>query len=255
MGVTEERGGSLEATARSEAENRNWQLFSTHVQPSREAIAVFLEHRKIRPTDDERDRVYAEAARPRRILGVLPLDNEGVPAPPNRGRVYATLPTEVTVPFGLHINADWLLNISRGGLRELEDNPWQRGIANGVVDILAQFLEWSSDRLTEPHAAKTAFQALALPSPDAGGLETLLAQDDWLSRLRHRLAEATVIPVWTTDARAVAFAKPIEAVVPPDPLAKAFAGDPELQPSVLLKGSVLRNDVRGARCGGTASST
>ena len=245
LGVTEEKRGSLEATALSEAENRIWQLFSTHFQPSREAIAVFLEHRRIRPADEERDQVYAEAAKPRRILGVLPLDNEGVPAPPKRGRVYATLPTEVTVPFGLHINADWLLDISRGGLRELEDNPWQRGIANGIVDILAQFVEWCSGRLTEAHAAKAAFQALALPSPDAGGLETLLAQDDWLSRLRCRLAEAPMIPVWTTDAGAVAFVKSRDAIVPPDPLARAFAGNPELQPSVLLNGSVLRSDVVG----------
>ena len=245
LGVTEEQGGTLEATALSEAENLIWQLFSTRFQPSRDAIAVFLEHRWIRPTDEERDRVYAEAAKPRRILGVLPLDNEGVPAPPNRGRVYATLPTEVTVPFGFHINADWLLDISRGGLRELEDNPWQRGIANGIVDLLAQFVEWCSGRLTEAHAAKAAFHALALPSPDTGGLETLFAQDDWLSRLRGRLAEAPVIPVWTTDGETVAFVKSQDAIVPPDPLARAFAEYPELQPSVLLNGSVLRTDVVG----------
>ena len=245
LGVTEEQEGSLEATALSETENRIWQLFSTQFQPSRKAIAVFLEHRKIRPTHQERDQVYAAAGRSRRILGVLPLDNEGLPAPPNRGRVYATLPTEVTLPFGLHINADWLLNISRGGLRGLEDNPWQRGIADCIADILAQFLEWCSNTLTEPHAAKAAFQALVLPSPDAGDLETLLAEDDWLSRLRDRLADATVIPVWTAETSTLAFSKPKGAIVPPAPLAKAFKKHPELQPTVLLKGSVLRDDVVG----------
>lgn len=245
LGVTEEEGGSCEATALSDSENRIWQLFSTRFLPSREAVAVFLEHRRIRPSEEERDRVYAEAARSRRILGVLPLDNDGVPAPPKRGRVYATLPTDVNVPFGLHINADWLLNISRGGLRELEDNPWQRGIANGIVEILAKYLQWCSDSLTELRAARAAFQALALPSRDAGGLETLLAQDDWLSRLRKRLAEAPVIPVWTTDPGAVAFVRPQDAVVPPDALATAFAENPDLRPSVLLKGSVLRSDVVG----------
>ena len=245
LGVTEERAGSLEATALSKAENRIWQLFSTQFQPSREAIAVFLEHRKIRPTVQDRDQVYAEAGRSRRILGVLPLDNEGLPTPPNRGRVYATLPTEVTLPFGLHINADWLLNISRGGLRGLDDNPWQRGIADSIVDILAQFLEWCSDTLTEPHAARAAFQALALPSPDAGDLETLFAEDDWLARLRDRLADATVIPVWTGETSTLAFSKPKDAVVPPAPLARAFKTHPELQPTVLLKGSVLRDDVVG----------
>ena len=149
------------------------------------------------------------------------------------------------MPFGLHINADWLLNISRGGLRELEDNPWQRGIANSIVDILAQFLEWCSDRLAEPHAARAAFQALALPSPDTGGLETILARDDWLSRLRQRLTEAAVVPVWATETRALAFVKPKDAIVPPAPLAKAFTTHPELQPTVLLNGPVLRDDVVG----------
>ncbi len=62
------------------------------------------------------------------------LGDSGVPVPPARGRVYATLPTDVDLPFGLHINADWLMNISRTGLREIEDNPWQRDIVQRVAD-------------------------------------------------------------------------------------------------------------------------
>ncbi len=245
LGITEEHGGSFEATALSETENRIWQLFSTQFQPSRQAIACFLEHRKIRPTEQERDQVYADAGRSRRILGVLPLNNEGLPAPPSRGCVYATLPTEVTLPFGLHINADWLLNISRSGLRELEDNSWQRSIADSIVEILAQALNWSADTLAKPHAAKAAFQVLALPSPGAGGLETLLAEDEWLSRLRNRLEDVAVIPVWAEETGTLVFAKPDDTLVPPAPLARAFTQQPKLRPAVLLQGSVLREDVLG----------
>ena len=245
LGVSEERDGSLEATALSESENRIWRLFPAQFQPSRQAIACFLEHRKIQPTEEERERVYADAARSRRVLGVLPLDNDGMPAPPTRGRVYATLPTEVTLPFGLHINADWLLNISRSGLRELEDNPWQRGIVDRIADILARFLDWSADTLAEPDTAKAAFKALMLPSPEAGGLETLLAEEHWLSRLRDRLEDAAVFPVWTEETSRLSFAKPGDVLVPPVPLAKAFRRQPELRPAVLLKGSVLMDDVLG----------
>ena len=46
----------------SETENQIWQLFSTHFQPSRQAIACFLEHLKIRPAEKERDQVYADAS-------------------------------------------------------------------------------------------------------------------------------------------------------------------------------------------------
>ena len=142
LGVSEEPDGSSEATALSESENRLWRVFLAQFRPSKDAVARFLEHRKIQPSEEEREQVYADAARPRQVLGVLPLDNDGMPAPPTRGRVYATLPTEVTLPFGLHINADWLLNISRSGLREIEDNPWQRDIVDRIADILACYLDW-----------------------------------------------------------------------------------------------------------------
>ncbi len=245
LGTSGEPGGSLVVTAFTHDENLLWRLFPAQFRPSREAVACFLEHRRIQPSEEEREQVYAEAARDRRVLGVLPLDNDGMPKPPPRGRVWATLPTEVTLPFGLHINADWLLNISRTGLREIEDNPWQRGIADSIADILAGFLEWSADTLAEPDRAKAAFKALALPSLEAGGLETLLASEHWLSGLRNRLEEAAVFPVWTGETGRLAFSKPGDTVVPPAPLARAFSKYPDLRPAVLLKGSVLMGDVLG----------
>ena len=246
LGVGEESDGSLEATALSESENRLWHLFPEQFQPSRDAIACFLEHRKIQPSEEDREQVYADAARSRRVLGVLPLDNDGMPTPPTRGRVYATLPTEVTLPFGLHINADWLLNISRSGLRDIEANPWQRDIVDRIADVLANFVGWIARTLSQPEAAAAAFKALALPSPEAGGLETLLAEERWLSRLRDdRLEDAAVFPVWAEEIGTLAFAKPGDTLVPPVPLAKAFRKQPELRPAALLKGSVLMDDVLG----------
>ena len=126
LGIREETNGSLEATAFSDHESLFWRIFSKQFKPSKEAIACFLEHRKILPSEKERNQANAAAARPRRIIGVLPFDKDGMPQPPTKGRVYATLPTEVYLPIRIHINADWLLNISRAGLRDMEDNHWQR---------------------------------------------------------------------------------------------------------------------------------
>ena len=246
LGMSEGSDGSSEATALSESENRRWQLFPVQFKPSREAIARFLEHRRIRPQPSEREKVYAEAARPRRVLGVLPLNDDGTPAPPTRGQVYATLPTKVPLPFGLHINADWLLNISRSGLPEIKENPWQRDIVDRIADVLASFLGWVARSFSEPAAAKAAFAALALPSPEDGGLEAILAENRWLSRLRAQLEDAAVLPVWTEKTGALAFAKPGDAIVPPVLLAKAFAEQPALQPAVLLKGPVLMREVLGS---------
>ena len=243
--IAEDSDGTLEAVAFSGDLNGSWRLFPSCFQPSKGAIARFLEHRRIQPSEDKREQVYAEAARPRRVLGILPLDDDK-PAPPDRGRIYATLPTDVTLPFGLHVNADWLLSISRSGLREIEDNAWQRDIVDRIADVLAIFLGWIAHTSSEPATAKAAFSALAPPSHDASRLEALLADDRWLSRFRARLEDAAVLPVWTDEGGALAFAKPGEAILPPLPLAEAFTEQPALRPAVLLKGPVIMDAVLGS---------
>lgn len=243
LNVSMEHDGISEATALSESQKWLWRLFSVEFKPSREAVACFLEHRNIQPPKEKREQVYEEAARPRKVLGVLPLDKNGIPDPPPRGRIYATLPTEVTVPFGLHIHADWLLNISRSGFKELEDNPWQRGIVDKIADILGGVLEWSADTHTQPDAVKATFNVLALPSSDSGGLEKLLAEEGWLSRLRKRIEDSAVFPVWADESGTLNFAKSEDVLVPPEPLAKVFTKNPGLRPADLLKGHVIRYDL------------
>ena len=240
--------GSYTASARSGEEVSQWRLFPVEFEPSRPAIARFLKHRHIRPDElpeEEREQVYAAAARPRCVLGVLPLDARGAPDPPPRGRVYATLPTDVMLPFGLHINADWLLNISRTGLREIGDNPWQRDIADRIADVLASFLRWVARTCSEPEAASAAFAALAAPSQQVGSLEAILAEPRWLSRLRDQLEDSKVVPVWT-EGGALSFAVPHEVIVPPPALAAAFERQPALRPAALLKGPVLVRHVLGS---------
>lgn len=244
--VGEDPDGSWKAAAFSEGEIRHWRIFPVVFEPSREAIARFLEHRRIQPTEEDRERVYTEAARRRRVLGVLLLDDNGIPAPLARGRVYATLPTDVTLPFGLHVNADWLLNVSRSGIREIEDNAWQREIANRVADVLTMFLGWVSRTFSEPAAIQAAFEGLAPPSPDRSVIEAFFAEEGWRSRLRDLLENAAVFPVWTGEAGRLEFVKPGDAIVPPVPLAEAFAEEPDLRPSILLKGPVLMEKLLGS---------
>ena len=246
VGEEEKRDGSSEVTACSDNEILLWQLFPVPFKPSAKAIARFLEHRRIQPSEDERKQVYADAARPRRVLGLLPLDDDGMPTPPDRGRVYATLPTDVTLPFGLHINADWLLNISRSGVREIEDNAWQREIVDRIADVLARFLGWVSRSFSTPAAVRAAFGALALPEAKGSSLEAQLAGEGWRSRLRDCLEDVAVFPVWTGPADELGFAKPGGLIVPPASLAKAFAEEPDLRPPVLLQGPVLRSKLVGA---------
>ena len=249
LGAISEGVGNFEVAALSDNENLLWRVFEVEFEPSKAAIACFLEHRRINPREEDRAQVYADAAMARRVLGVLPLDNEGLPKPPTRGRVYATLPTEVTLPFGMHINADWLLNISRNGLRMIEDNAWQRSVAREIAGVLALFLQWSAKTHRDTASARAAFRVLARPSPEADGLESILAEEDWLSTLRERIDDAAVIPVWADTADTLAYATGSNSIVPPPPLARAFREQLQM-PTMLLKGQVLRDEVLGRKATG-----
>jgi hypothetical protein len=246
LGVIAGPHGSQEATAISVRENLLWQLFPAVFEPSPKAIARFLEHRRIQPEAAERERVYADAARPRQVLGVLPLDDEGRPVPPGRGRVYATLPTDVTLPFGIHVNADWLLNISRTGLRDVEDDPWQREIADCIADVLARFLAWVGQACTQREAAQSAYSALALPKSEGHGpLEGLLADGKWLATLAAHLEDVECVPQWTERDALVSFSKPAEVLLPPKPFTDAFSEEPALDPAALFKARILDRELVG----------
>jgi hypothetical protein len=107
---------------------RQWVLFSARYEPTRSAIARFLEHRQIQPRPEERDAVYAKARRERTVEVFCPLDEHGFPQPPRRGQAYALLATGVNVPLGLHVQADRLLVTSRREIMEVETNEWHREI-------------------------------------------------------------------------------------------------------------------------------
>ena len=243
LSVSPESSGVFKATSVAGGKHQAWQLFEVKYQPSNDAICCFLEHRGIKPSNEERDRTYAEVSQPRRVLGILPLDVNGKPVASRRGHVYATLPTDVLLPFGLHINADWLLDISRTGLREIEDNQWQQEIVDHIADVLARFLVWSAETYSDPEAAKASFDTLAAPEPEAGGLEALLSEERWLIRLRKLLVNSPVLPVWTEKRVRLAYAAPRNAVVPPDPLAKAFEEMPDILPAILLNRAVVNLEI------------
>lgn len=242
FGTHPDHGHTLEATALSDNEDRLWQVFSVDCTPSNQAVARFLEHRKIQPEPEEEDGVYRDASRPRPVIGVVPLDNNGIPTPPTRGRVHALLPTTVTIELGLHLSADWLLNISRTGLKEIEDNEWQRDHVAATADLFAQFVRWVA-RLESPSAIKAGFSALRVPTPD-GGLADMLADESWLRRLRDQVCDEPVFPAWENDG-SLSFRRASEILVPPASLATAFGEEPGLNPAMLMGGPVLAESVLG----------
>ncbi|MCW8137931.1 MAG: hypothetical protein KIT58_03410 [Planctomycetota bacterium] len=115
--------GVVSAVSGSTANPVRWRVFPHAYRPSAEAIKKFLELRRLQPESGREVEFADTARRERHALLVVPIDKDGVPVATGRGKVYATFPTQATLPFELHLNADWLLGISRTGLRELEECP------------------------------------------------------------------------------------------------------------------------------------
>ena len=242
LGIHQEADRVFEATALSAEEDRLWQVFSVEFTPSRKAVARFLEHRKIQPEPREEDEVYGAASRPRSVIGIMPLDDKGIPTPPRRGQVHALLPTGTNFPLGLHISADWLLNISRKEIKGIGDDEWQLETAAATADLFAAYVLWIAG-LTQPTAITAAFSALRVPGQE-GVLATALSNSGWRTRLRNQLHREAIFPAWDESGN-LSFCTASEVLVPPPPLAKALDSEPRLKPASLLGGPVLAESVFG----------
>jgi hypothetical protein len=232
----------LDALDETTGEVRQWILFSATYQPSREAIARFLEHRQIRPKPAEREKVYGEAQRRRSVEVFCPLDDAGTPLPPRRGQAHALLPTGNTVPIGLHVQADWLLNTSRRELMEVETNAWHQEILARLAGLLRAYLDWltqlsamSDRRLAESYAVLPAWDETE------GAFVTYLSNPSFRDGVRAALADLAFLPVRRDDG--IRFVTPGEAMLLPSAL-QVF-DDNKLRPWDLFGGDVISTALLG----------
>ena len=218
--------------ARSDARWR-WKAFVSRYRPDDDAMRRFLEVRQ--ETDvrvDEGGRWVA-----REVVGLLPLDDNGLPQPADRGCVYATLPTQVRIPFGFHLQADWFVNVDRQNLREFTGDAWQEAIVGQVPEIVRQLLIWLSGE--SDAVRKRGYSALCKPGDDGGLLAGPLRnlRDD----LARTLADQLIVPVHGPGPRR--FCTPEQAAVLPEPFDADF-GSP-WRPDLLFGPTVMDEHLLG----------
>ena len=173
---------------RSGSEARwRWKAFVAHYRPDDAAMRRFLEVRQ-----ETHERVDPGGRRAeRQVVGLLRLDDDGLPRPADHGCVYATLPTQVWIPFGFHLQADWFVNVDRQNLREVTGDAWQEAIVGQVPEIVRQLLIWLSGE--SDAVRERGYRALCEPDDDgsllAGPLRNL--RED----LARTLADQPIVPV------------------------------------------------------------
>lgn len=215
----------------------SWVLFRAIYKPSKSAVARFLEHRQINPKPEDRERVYEEAARPRCVDVFCPLNDRGTPVPVQAGKAFALLCTGVDVPFGLNVQADWLLNTSRQELMEVEDDPWHEEILQCLPSLIKAYLVWA---VSIPGAAddelSRALDVLPAWPQLHGPLGASLSSDRFRESVQQMLRDARIIPVWTKAGPG--FAAPSTARLLPEALDKFT--DESMQPWTLFGDNIIR---------------
>ena len=172
---------------------RRWKVFVSRYRPSDAAMRQFLEVRQ-----ELQDQIDNQGQRiERTAVALLPLDEDELPQPATEGRVYSTLPTQARNPFGFHLQADWLVEIHRQHIREVDGNPWQEAIVRRVPDLVHQLLVWLA---SESDAVRSrGYRALCDPAMDDGPLA------EPLGALKHdfvtTLAGAPIVPVHGVSPR------------------------------------------------------
>ena len=180
-------GGTV-TVSHSEADTvAQWRVFISNYRPSDAAMRRFLRARQELQdqTDEHGCRIQ------RAVVGLIPLDSDGRPKPPTRGRVYSTLPTRTPNPLGFHIQADWLVNIGRQEIRDVDADPWQEAIVRRIPELVQQMLLWLSEGENAERSA--GYRALRHPKKDDGPLARPLRaiKEDFVTTL----ADAAVVPI------------------------------------------------------------
>lgn len=240
-------GAEVDAVSDGTGPSRRWVVFCSRYTPSREAVARFLEHRQLSPSPAEKEQVYQEASRAREVLAFCPLDDSGAPTPPHHGVAFALLPTAVSLPLGLHIQADWLLVINRQEIMQLDGNAWHGEILAQIPKLLRDYLKWLVSVVPQRSGAWASGYS-ALPTP----IREDIKGDEWVggapfvSAARECLREVPFLPVPSGDGDAVTFESPERARHLPAPLAKLMSRE-RMKQGLLFGGAVVSGRLLGDR--------
>ncbi|MGE3853305.1 MAG: sacsin N-terminal ATP-binding-like domain-containing protein [Planctomycetota bacterium] len=215
----------------------SWLVLEQRYVPDDEAIRSLLSYRHVK-----KDANLSEYEQPRSVFGFVPLDEGLVPLPREYGDVFATLKTTATLPFGMDVQADWLLNVSRHELKAPDRDPWQVAIVGELPALIASYLRWLAEQ-PEP-AWQSGLGVLNDPSATRGQLRHALAHREWITLLRESVAEVRFVPASAQGTQHLM--KPGQVRAIPDAL-QALAEVPEWRLDALIGGPVYHSVLAGKR--------
>ena len=217
--------------------SRRWRFFRSRYRPDDAAMRRFLEAR--------RELTYHEASGAQRsersVVALVPLGDDGLPRPPSQGRVYSTLPTGTHIPFGFHLQGDWLVNLDRQNLRAITGDPWQEAIIQQVPKLVREVFLWLKEE--SESARSRGYRILSDPTRLDGEIS------DALGALRggfiRLLGDLEIVPVLGPETRR--FCVPQDIVRLPGRFLTEFGKRPAWRPDLLFNRLLMDEGLLGRR--------
>jgi len=147
----------------------------------------------------------------------------------------------VLIPFGFHLQADWLVNLERQNLRAIKGDPWQEAILRQVPVLVREILLWLREE--SESARSRGYRILSDPTR----LEDEMS--DVFGALRcdfvRLLSDLESVPVLGSETRR--FSTPREIVRLPGRFRGEFGKRPAWRPDLLFDRDLMDEDVLGRR--------
>ena len=214
-----------------------WRFFRSRYRPDDNAMRRFVEVRR-----ELTDQGATGTQRPERsVVALVPLGEDKLPNPPDWGWVYATLPTRVRIPFGFHLQADWLVNLDRQNLRAITGDPWQEAIVRQVPKLVRDVLLWLREA-SDPTRYR-GYRILCDPTNTEGEFSDALAalRCDFIRSLK----DLRIVP--TLGPKTRRFSKPRNVVRLPGRFLAEFGKRPAWRPDLLFERDLRDEGLLGSR--------
>lgn len=218
---------------RHESDWWQWRIFRRSFTPTAAAKRALLEHRNVRLQEGDSD---AEVSRSRDVLALLSIGDADVPSVED-SEILATLPTDATCGVSLSIQADWLLDITRKGLMDVQQIAWQREIVATIPQLVGDIIRYYAEHPGPKFSHLLPVLGLLrfwLGDKNSGEIDQLLLTDVARKVLADSLRDVAFVPA-QADGRVV-LRKPRELTLPPWALLTPFAAGPALRPDLAFGG-------------------
>jgi hypothetical protein len=231
------KNGFIQISNTDDSTSWLWKYFVQKYRPSKDAMRRFLEVRRQTTAKKDKSGEWSE----REVVALVPLSDAAIPNPPEHGRIYATLPTDEWIPFGIHIQADWFLDVDRQNLREVINDPWQEEIVCQFPSLILQYLHWLTGESED--ARRNGYKALCDPRSASGLLAGPLQKLS--GALEKELSGERVVPIFSSAERE--FSSPNRVARLTGKFLDNFGEKPKWQVQILLGHDLIDQHLLGKR--------